>query len=139
MIAAAPDGYTLIVGNWSSHVGAGALYPVSWHIVRDMEPIAQLATSSLMIVGRTGLPAKDIKELIAWLKANPGKATAVSVGAGSGAHICGLYFMEKTGTNFQFVQYRGGAPAMQATSSATDRPDVRRGLADAGACARAAR
>ena len=65
-----------------------------------------------MIVGRTGLPPKDLKELIAWLKANPGKATAVSVGAGSGAHICGLYFMEKTGTDFLFAQYRGGGPAM---------------------------
>jgi len=86
---------------------------VSWHIVRDLEPIAQLSASSLMIVGKTGVPANNIKELIAWLKANPGKATAASVGAGSGAHICGLYFMEKTGTNFLFAQYRGGAPAMQ--------------------------
>ncbi len=111
-IAATPDGYTFIVGNWSSHVGAGALYPVNWHIVRDMEPIAQLSTSALMIVGRNGLQPNNIKELIAWLKANPGKATAVSVGAGSGAHICGLYFMEKTGTNFLFAQYRGGGPAM---------------------------
>lgn len=111
-IAATPDGYTFIVGNWSSHVGAGALYPVNWHIVRDMEPIAQLSTSALMIVGRNGLQPNNIKELIAWLKVNPGKATAVSVGAGSGAHICGLYFMEKTGTNFLFAQYRGGGPAM---------------------------
>jgi tripartite-type tricarboxylate transporter receptor subunit TctC len=111
-IAAAPDGYTLIVGNWSSAVGAGALYPVNWHIVRDLEPIAELSTSALMIVGRTGLPPTDIKGLVAWLKQNPGKATAVSVGAGSGAHICGLYFMEKTGTEFLFAQYRGGGPAM---------------------------
>jgi tripartite-type tricarboxylate transporter receptor subunit TctC len=111
-IAAAPDGYTLIVGNWSSAVGAGALYPVSWHIVRDLTPIAELSTSALMIVGRTGLPPTDIKSLVSWLKANPGKATAVSVGAGSGAHVCGLYFMEKTGTNFLFAQYRGGGPAM---------------------------
>ena len=112
-VAAATDGYTLYVGNWTSAVGAGALYPVSWHIVRDLEPIAQLSASSLMIVGKTGVPANNIKELIAWLKANPGKATAASVGAGSGAHICGLYFMEKTGTDFLFAQYRGGAPAMQ--------------------------
>ena len=111
-VAATPDGYTLIVGNWSSHVGAGALYPVSWHIVRDLEPIAQLSASALMLVGKNDLPPSNIKELIAWLKSNPGQATAVSVGAGSGAHICGLYFMEKTGTNFLFAQYRGGAPAM---------------------------
>ena len=111
--AAAPDGYTLYVGNWTSAVGAGALYQTSWHIINDLTPIAQLPASSLMFVGSTRVPAGNIKDLIAWLKANPGKATAASVGAGSGAHICGLYFMEKTGTKFEFAQYRGGAPAMQ--------------------------
>jgi tripartite-type tricarboxylate transporter receptor subunit TctC len=112
-VQATADGYTVYVGNWTSAVGAGALYKTSWHILNDLTPIAQLPASSLMIVGKTGLPAGNIKELIAWLKANPGKATAASVGAGSGAHICGLYFQEKTGTSFQFAQYRGGAPAMQ--------------------------
>jgi tripartite-type tricarboxylate transporter receptor subunit TctC len=112
-VQAAPDGYTFIVGNWTSHVGAGALYPVQWHVLRDLEPVAPLSASSLMIVGKTALPANNAKELIEWLKANPDKASAASVGAGSGAHICGLYFQEKTGTRFQFVPYRGGAPAMQ--------------------------
>ena len=112
-INARPDGYTFIVGNWSSHVGAGALYPVTWHIVRDLEPVAQLSASAQMIAGKSALPANNIKELIAWLKANPGKASTAYVGAGSGSHICGLYFMDKTGTSFQFVPYRGGAPAMQ--------------------------
>ena len=84
-----------------------------WNPLNDLEPIARLPVSSLMIVGKTGCRPTHAKELIAWLKANPDKATAASVGAGSGAHICGLYFMDKTGTNFQFVQYRGGAPAMQ--------------------------
>jgi tripartite-type tricarboxylate transporter receptor subunit TctC len=59
------------------------------------------------------MPAKDAKELISWLKANPDKASAATVGAGSAAHVCGLYFQDKTGTRFQFVPYRGGAPAMQ--------------------------
>jgi tripartite-type tricarboxylate transporter receptor subunit TctC len=113
VVNAAPDGYTIYVGNWTSAVGAGALYNVSWHILKDLTPIAQLPASSLMIVGKTGVPANNIKELIAWLKANPGKATVASVGAGSGAHICGLYFMEKAGVKFEFAQYRGGAPAMQ--------------------------
>lgn len=111
--AAAPDGYTVAVGNWSSFVGSPAIYPVSWNPVNNFEAIARLPVSSLMIVGKTALSANNAKDLIAWLKANPGKATAASVGAGSGAHICGLYFMEKTGTNFIFAQYRGGAPAMQ--------------------------
>src|SRR5262245_10542892 len=112
-IQSPPDGYTLILGNWTSHVGAPALYPVQWNILTDLEPVARLSVSSLMIVGKTALPANNAKELIAWLKDNPDKASAASVGAGSGAHVCGLYFQEKTGTRFQFVPYRGGAPAMQ--------------------------
>jgi len=112
-VQAAADGHTLILGNWTSHVGAPALYPVQWNVLTDLEPVARLSVSSLMIVGKTALPANNAKELIAWLKDNPDKASAASVGAGSGAHICGLYFQDKTGTRFQFVPYRGGAPAMQ--------------------------
>jgi tripartite-type tricarboxylate transporter receptor subunit TctC len=113
VVNAAADGYTIGIGNWTSHVGSPALYPVSWNPANDLEPIARLPVSSLMIVGKQALPANNTKELIAWLKANSDKATAASVGTGSGAHVCGLYFGEKTGTKFQFVFYRGGAPAMQ--------------------------
>jgi tripartite-type tricarboxylate transporter receptor subunit TctC len=111
-IQSAPDGYTLIVGNWTSHVGGGAVYPVSWHPVTDLEPVAMLATTTLIIAGRTGLPVNDGKELVAWLKANPDQATVATVGAGSGAHICGIYFEQKTGTRFRYVPYKGGAPVM---------------------------
>jgi tripartite-type tricarboxylate transporter receptor subunit TctC len=113
VVNAAPDGYTVGIGNWTSHVGSPALYPVSWNPVNNLEPIARLPVSSLMIVGKEALPVSNAKDLIAWLKANSDKATAASVGSGSGAHVCGLYFGEKTGTKFQFVFYRGGAPAMQ--------------------------
>jgi tripartite-type tricarboxylate transporter receptor subunit TctC len=113
VVNAAPDGYTIGIGNWTSHVGSPALYPVAWNPVNNLEPIARLPVSSLLIVGKQALPANNAKELIAWLKANADKATAASVGTGSGAHVCGLYFGEKTGTKFQFVFYRGGAPAMQ--------------------------
>ena len=113
VVSAAPDGYTLSIGNWSSHVGSPAIYPVSWNPVTDLTPIIRLPVSSLMIVGKEALPAKYAKELIAWLKTKPEPATAASVGAGSGAHVCGLYFAQKTGTKLQFVFYRGGAPAMQ--------------------------
>ena len=112
-VRAKADGYTLIVGNWTSSVGAGALYPVPWHIVDDLEPIARLSVSSLMIVGRSGLPAQDIKELISWLKENPGKVSAANVGAGSGAHVCYLYIQQQTGAVVQLVPYRGGAPELQ--------------------------
>jgi tripartite-type tricarboxylate transporter receptor subunit TctC len=113
VVNAAPDGYTVGIGNWSSHVGSPAIYPVSWNPLNDLTPIVRLPVSSLMIVGKESLPASNAKELIAWLKANPDKASAASVGAGSGAHVCGLYFGQKTETKFQFVFYRGGAPAMQ--------------------------
>jgi tripartite-type tricarboxylate transporter receptor subunit TctC len=110
---AAPDGYTLSIGNWTSHVGAGAMYPAVHDAVLEMQPISRISATPLMIVGKNALPPKTAQELIAWLKANPGKASAATVGAGSGAHICVLYFQQKTGTDFQLVPYRGGAPVMQ--------------------------
>jgi tripartite-type tricarboxylate transporter receptor subunit TctC len=112
-VQAAPDGYTLSVGNWTSHVGAGAIYPVNWHILTDLAPVMKFPVSTLMIVGRNDLPAKNIKELIAWMKANPGKASIANIGNGSGAHICSIYFNEKVGVSGTFVPYKGGAPVMQ--------------------------
>lgn len=108
----APDGYTLSIGNWTSHVGGPVVYRVPWHVVNDLEPVAPLTVTSLVIVGRTGLPVNNAKEFIAWLKANPDQATAATVGAGSGAHVCAIYFGQKTGTRFRYIQYRGGGPVM---------------------------
>jgi tripartite-type tricarboxylate transporter receptor subunit TctC len=110
---AAPDGYTLNIGNWTSHVGAGAMYPAAHDALLELEPVALISATPLMIVGRNTLPPKDARELIAWLRANPDKASAATVGAGSAAHVCLLYFQQKTGTRFQLVPYRGGAPVMQ--------------------------
>jgi len=110
---AAPDGYTLSIGNWMSHVGAGAMYPAAHDAVLELQPVSRISATPLMIIGKNALPPKNAKELIAWLKANPGKASAATVGAGSAAHICLLYFQQKTGTSFQLVPYRGGAPVMQ--------------------------
>jgi tripartite-type tricarboxylate transporter receptor subunit TctC len=110
---AAPDGYTLSIGNWTSHVGAGAMYPAAHDAVLELQPVSRISATPLMIIGKNALASKNARELIAWLKANPGKASAATVGAGSAAHICLLYFQQKTGTNFQLVPYRGGAPVMQ--------------------------
>jgi tripartite-type tricarboxylate transporter receptor subunit TctC len=110
---AAPDGYTLSIGNWTSHVGAGAMYPAAHDAVLEMQPVSRISATPLMIIGKNALPPNNAQEFIAWLKANPGKASAATIGAGSGAHICLLYFQQKTGTNFQLVPYRGGAPVMQ--------------------------
>ena len=110
---ATPDGYTLIMGNWSTHVGSPALYPIQHDVLKDFEPVARLPVSRLWVVGKIGLQAKDATELIAWLKANRNKASFGTVGAGSAAHVCGIYLENYTGTRFQFVPYRGGAPAYQ--------------------------
>ena len=112
-IQSTSDGYTLSIGNWTSHVGAGAMYPVTWDVLKDLAPVSLLTATPLVMVGKNAIPAKDGRELIAWLKANPGRASAATVGAGSAAHVCELYFEQQTGTRFQVVPYRGGAPAMQ--------------------------
>jgi tripartite-type tricarboxylate transporter receptor subunit TctC len=113
LFRSAPDGYTFAIGQWTSHVGAGAMYTLPFDYLNDFEPIAMVSIGPLWIIGRKDLPAKDLRDLIAWLKANPGKATVATIGAGSGAHMCMIYFANKTGTSMQFVPYRGAAPALQ--------------------------
>lgn len=110
---AAPDGYTLSLGNWTTHVGAGAVYPVNYDALSDLEPVARLTDTSLLLVGRINLPAKNVKELAAWLKENPGKASAATIGVGSPAHLCTIAFENTVGTKLSLVPYRGGAPAIQ--------------------------
>jgi tripartite-type tricarboxylate transporter receptor subunit TctC len=110
---AAPDGYTLNVGQWSSNVGGPAITATTYHVIDDFEPVSLLTTSYLWILGRNSLPATNLKELIGWLKANPGKGTGAIVGAGSAAHICFIDFMSKSGTKFALVPYKGGVPALQ--------------------------
>jgi len=110
---AVPDGYTIGFGQWSSHVGSGALYPLTFDLLKDLTPVARLTEARLWIIGRSDLPAKDLKELIAWLQANPGKATAGTIGVGSGTQLCFIDFQNNTGTQFQLVPYRGAAPILQ--------------------------
>jgi tripartite-type tricarboxylate transporter receptor subunit TctC len=108
---AAPDGYMLSVGQWSTHVLNGAAYALPYDLLHDFEPVALLTTNPLVIVTYKGVPAANLKELIDWLKANPDRA---AMGVGSMAHrVSGVYFQNLTGTRFTLVPYRGGAPAMQ--------------------------
>jgi tripartite-type tricarboxylate transporter receptor subunit TctC len=109
---AAPDGYTIGLGNWTSHVGSPALYALDYDIVKDLQPISLLATSPLWIVGKEALPPKSATELIAWLKARQEPTTFGTIGTGSAAQLCALSFAQKIGARFQYVPYRGGAPAM---------------------------
>jgi tripartite-type tricarboxylate transporter receptor subunit TctC len=111
---AAPDGYTLSVGQWSTHVANAAIYKLPYDTLADFQPIALLSSNPGLIVGRKTLPANDLKELIAWLKANSAKATQGTPGVGGFGHIGGVFFQKVTGTKYQFVPYRGAAPMMQA-------------------------
>src|SRR5215813_1295077 len=110
---AVPDGYTLSVGFLGTHVLNGAIYPLQYDVLNDFEPVALLASNPQLIVAKNATPAKSLNELIAWLKVNPGKASQGTAGVGSPAHVSGAYFQTETGTRFQFVPYRGAAPAMQ--------------------------
>jgi tripartite-type tricarboxylate transporter receptor subunit TctC len=113
VVRAAPDGYTISIGHWQTHVVNGATYTLSFDLVRDLEPVALVADCPMWIVAKTAFPAKDLNELIVWLKENPGKATVGIAGVGGGADVVGTYFQKRTGTSFQFVPYRGGAPMIQ--------------------------
>src|SRR5713226_2897157 len=72
---AAPDGYTINLGQWGTNMANGAIYPLQYDIIGDFEPVALIANQPFLVVSRKTMPAKDLKELIAWLKANPDKAT----------------------------------------------------------------
>jgi tripartite-type tricarboxylate transporter receptor subunit TctC len=113
-VRAAPDGHTIVLGTWGTHVGNGAIYALPYDLLGDLEPIINTSTTAQIIVGRKSLPADNLKGLIAWLKANPDKATEGTAGIGSPAHIAGAYFQKMTDTKFQFVPFRGLGPAMQA-------------------------
>lgn len=106
-----PDGYTLSIGQMTSHVLSGAAYAVNYDLLTDLEPVALLTTAPLWMIGRSGLP-DSLPEVIAWLKANPDKASVATIGTGSPAHVWAVFFREKTGTRFQLVPYRGAAPAI---------------------------
>jgi len=113
VIRATPDGYTLSAGNSTSHVGGPAIYPFQYDILADLEPVALLSISPTMLIARKDFPANTVQELIAWLKANPDKATGGTSGAGSSGHLASILFQNMTGTRFQIIPYRGAAPAMQ--------------------------
>src|SRR6202140_3802905 len=110
---AEPDGYTLLIGQWSTQVVNPVTYNLSYDAANDFAPVALLAVTPQIIIARKDFPASDVRELIAWLKTNPDKAQAATVGAAGGAQVAGMYFQQVTGNRFGLVPYRGGAPAMQ--------------------------
>ena len=111
-VRSAPDGYTISFGHLGTHVANGAIYKLGYDLVDDLEPVALLPSNPMIIVSKNAVPAKSLKEFLAWLKAQPKPPIAGTAGAGSGTHIAGLYFENITGIKLQYVPYRGSGPAM---------------------------
>jgi tripartite-type tricarboxylate transporter receptor subunit TctC len=110
---AAPDGYTVSFSHLQTHVINGATLNLTYDVVNDFEPVALIADTPQTIVVRGSFPAKDLREMIAWLKANPDKGTSGAVGVGGPSDITAIGFQKLTGTKFQLVPYRGGGPLLQ--------------------------
>jgi tripartite-type tricarboxylate transporter receptor subunit TctC len=109
----AANGYTVGVGDIGAFVLNGAVYTLPYDLMADFEPIALLATSPLLVLARNTMPAKDLKELVAWLKDNHGKVSQGHIGSGTLSHLCGLYMQSIAGAAWTFVPYRGAAAALQ--------------------------
>jgi tripartite-type tricarboxylate transporter receptor subunit TctC len=107
------DGYTISMGHLGTHVVNGAIYPLPYDLINDLEPLILLGANPMLVTSKNAIPAKTLTELIAWLKANQDKATMGTAGVGSGAHFTAVYFQSLIGTHVQYVPYRGTGPALQ--------------------------
>jgi tripartite-type tricarboxylate transporter receptor subunit TctC len=116
-VKSAPDGYTLSYGHNGSHVVNGAVYSLSYDLRSDLEPIALLPSNPLMISARKDFPAANLKELIAYVKANPGKVGVGNVGPASGTNVNAIYFQNITGVRFQFVPHKSVQTAIKALTT----------------------
>jgi tripartite-type tricarboxylate transporter receptor subunit TctC len=117
VVRAAPDGYTLSIGHWGTHVVNGAYYNLNYDLLTDLAPVAMIATNPQLVVSKMALPAKDLKELVAWIKANQDKMKFGTGGIGGSSHISAVYFLNRIGVKTDYIPYRGGAPAIQALLS----------------------
>jgi tripartite-type tricarboxylate transporter receptor subunit TctC len=113
VVRSAPDGYTVGIGHWSTHVVNGAIYPLNYDLLKDLDPVVLLPANPQLIVTKPTVPAKDLRELIAWVKQTQDKVSGGTAGVGSASHIGGIYFQQKTGASYAFVPYRGTGPAIQ--------------------------
>lgn len=114
VVKSPPDGYMVSIGHWGTHVVNGVYYNLTYNLQTDLEPVAMIATNPQLIISRNGVPATNLKELTAWVKANQSKVLMGTGGVGGASHMAGVYFGNQIGVKFQFVPYRGGAPALQA-------------------------
>ena len=108
----APDGYLLGIGHIGTHVINGAVYHLPFDLLKDLAPVAMIASNPQVIVSKTAVPAKDLKELLAWVRANGDRTSSGTGGAGTPSHVSSVYFQNVTGSTLQVIHYRGAAPAM---------------------------
>ena len=114
---ATPDGYTLVIGHWGTHVVNGAYYKLPFDLLNDLAQVAMIASNPQVIVSHLSIPAKNLKELIPFIRRNQKDVLIGTGGVGGASHMAGIYFLNRIGAKLQFVPYRGGAPAMQAVVS----------------------
>ncbi len=117
VVRSAADGYTLSIGTSTTHMLTGGLYDLPFDLLSQLDPVIMIGSEPLLIVAKKDLPANNLKELIAWLQSNPGKASVGIAGVGATGHLAGIAFQKETGTSFEFVPYRGNAPGRQALAA----------------------
>jgi tripartite-type tricarboxylate transporter receptor subunit TctC len=108
-----PDGYTLSIGHVQTAVFNPAIMKLPYDPVNDLAPVSLIADTPIWIVSKKSVPANDVKGLIGWLKAEQGKAAMGTVGVASPSEVAARLFQRRTGTSFQIVPYRGGAPLLE--------------------------
>jgi tripartite-type tricarboxylate transporter receptor subunit TctC len=113
LVRSTPDGYTIGIGQWGTNMANGAIYPLQYDLVRDLEPISLIASQPFIIVARKTMPADDLKGLIGWLKANADKASEGNSGIGTPSHVAGILFQNLIGAHIQMVPYRSAGLSMQ--------------------------
>jgi tripartite-type tricarboxylate transporter receptor subunit TctC len=109
----APDGYTVGIGHIGTHVIVEAIQPVQFDVLKDLDPVGMICTNPQLLIAKTATPSNNLQEFMEYVKANEGKVTAGTGGAGTPAHLSAVYFQQRTGANFEIVHYRGAAPATQ--------------------------
>jgi tripartite-type tricarboxylate transporter receptor subunit TctC len=106
---AAPDGYTIDIGQWDTHVGS-IIYNLNHDLQADFAPVGLISINPQLLVAKKALPADDLKTLVGWMKANPGEAKFVNQNAA--AQVTGILMEKATGTQVTYIPYRGAGPAM---------------------------
>jgi tripartite-type tricarboxylate transporter receptor subunit TctC len=117
VVHAPPDGYTMLIGQWGTNVATGAIYKLNFDLLKDLEPVGLIATQPFLIVSRSTIPANNLKDLLAWIKANPEKATQGNSGIGSPSHVSGILFQKAINSPIQMIPYRGAGESTQAIVS----------------------